>query len=217
AYEVVLYEKGMEPPGPTEKPFLTTPSIIYSTHVEKHGWLEDATDGELSGTVGEAKRLEAIKIQLQNTPFNGDLVYSTHVETHGWLKDVKSGVMSGTVGQAKRLEAIKINLTDQMAKHYDVYYRVHAQTFGWLDWAKNGDPAGTEGLAKRLEAIEVVLVEKGKKAPGLTQKPFLTRPSVIYTTHVERYGWLNSVIDGNISGTVGEAKRLEAIKISLID
>ena len=102
-----------------------------------------------------------------------------------------------------------------MAEHYDVYYRVHAQSYGWLDWAKNGESAGTQGLSKDLEAIEIVLVEKNGSAPGSTNEPFIMDPSVVYTTHVQDYGWLASVSDGELSGTEGQAKRMEAIKISL--
>ena len=101
-----------------------------------------------------------------------------------------------TTGKGKRVEAIQVNLTGEMAEHYDVYYRVHAQHFGWLDWAKNGQSAGTEGLAKQLEAIEIVLVEKGEAAPGATDKPFLTPPSIVYSTHVQDYGWINFVSNG---------------------
>ena len=102
-----------------------------------------------------------------------------------------------------------------MAKHYDIYYRVHAETYGWLGWAKNGASAGTEGLSKRLEAIEIVLVAKGGAAPGSTNNPFIMNPSVVYSTHVQDYGWLAGVSDGKMSGTEGQAKRMEAIKISL--
>jgi uncharacterized protein YjdB len=42
----------------------------------------------------------------------------------------------------------------------------------------------------------------------------IQRPSVVYTTHVQDYGWQESVADGALSGTEGVAKRLEAIKIS---
>lgn len=192
------------------------PSVKYKTHVQDYGWQEFVKDGELAGTEGEGKRLEAIQIELENKPYTGGITYTTHVQDYGWLKEVSDGVMSGTSGKAKRLEAIKMNLTGEMAEHYDIYYRVHVQDYGWLDWAKNGKSAGTAGRAKRLESIEIVLVEKGGQAPGSTAKPYLEPiPSIVYTTHVQDYGWLTSVKDGAMSGTSGKAKRLEGIKISL--
>ncbi|WP_078544824.1 glucosaminidase domain-containing protein [Litchfieldia alkalitelluris] len=191
------------------------PSVVYSTHVQTHGWMEEVTDGKMSGTYGQSKRLEAIKISLKNAPYSGDITYKTHVQQKGWLNNVLNGVPSGTSGESKRLEAIQINLTGEMAKHYDVYYRVHAQTYGWLDWAKNGQSAGTQALSKRLEAIEIVLVKKGGAAPGKTTKPFVIDPKVSYSTHIQSYGWSTPVTNGITSGTSGESKRLEAIKISL--
>ncbi|NCU17679.1 glucosaminidase domain-containing protein [Pallidibacillus pasinlerensis] len=215
AIQIVLVEKGGQAPGSTNKPYVTNVSVKYSTHVQSYGWLDYVADGKMSGTEGEAKRLEAIKIKLDNAPYSGGIEYRTHVQSYGWLGWQSNDKLSGTEGEAKRLEAIQIRLTGDMAKHYDVYYRVHAQSYGWLDWAKNGQPAGTAGLAKRLEAIQIVLVEKGGQAPGSTNKPYVTNVSVKYSTHVQSYGWLDYVADGKMSGTEGEAKRLEAIKIKV--
>ena len=39
---------------------------------------------------------------------------------------------------------------------------------------KNGEIAGTTGLSKRMEAIEIQMVEKGAKAPGSTDHPYIT-------------------------------------------
>ena len=148
-------------------------NIAYRTHVQTYGWQGWKYNGQMSGTSGQAKRLEGINIKLTNKPYSGSIVYTTHVQTYGWQGNENNqntwrhdGQMSGTSGQAKRLEAIRINLTGEMAAHYDVYYRVHAQTYGWLNWAKNGEAAGTAGLAKRLEGIQIVLVPKNGKAPA---------------------------------------------------
>jgi N-acetylmuramoyl-L-alanine amidase len=161
AIEIKIVEKGATPPAEPEKPVISNPSVTYKTHVENYGWLDFVENGVLSGTTGEAKRLEAIEIHIKNAPYSGNIVYSTHVENYGWLNDVSNGQMSGTSGESKRLEAIKINLTGDIANYYDVYYRVHAQDYGWLGWAKNGMKSGTEGRSKRLEAIEIKLVPKG--------------------------------------------------------
>ena len=89
-------------------------------------------------------------------------------------------------------------------------------TYGWLDWAKNGESAGTEGLSKRLEAIEIVLVEKGGAAPGSTNKSIYYWIHLLFIQHMFKImvGYTN-VSDGKMSGTEGQAKRMEAIKISL--
>ena len=137
-----------------------TPWTFYSTHVQDYGWLSEAANGAESGTTGQAKRLEGIKIRLANKKISGGIQYRTHVQSYGWQGWVQDGAVSGTVGQSKRLEAIQIKLTGELANRYDVYYRVHCQTYGWTGWMKNGQTAGTTGQAKRLEAIEIKLVKK---------------------------------------------------------
>ena len=173
---IQLVEKGGEAPGSTEKHCVASEGVTYQSHVQTYGWQDWKLNGETSGTSGQSKRLEALKIKLENMNESGNVEYQSHVQTYGWEKNwKKNGELSGTSGKSKRLEAIKIRLTGEMKEKYDIYYRVHAQTYGWLGWAKNGESAGTEGLSKRLEAIEVVLVEKGADAPGSTEKTFIKK------------------------------------------
>lgn len=190
-------------------------TVTYRTHVQTYGWQGWKTNGMESGTTGLSKRLEGIEIKVSDPYVSGGITYRTHVQTYGWQGWKSDGAQSGTTGEEKRLEAIQINLTGDMAEKYDVYYRVHAQTYGWLDWAKNGESAGTAGLAKRLESIEIKLVLKGGAAPGNTARPFVEQNDVTYRTHVQTYGWQDYMSNGVSSGTVGLAKRLEAIQISL--
>lgn len=190
----------------------SSPSISYQTHVQDYGWQSWKSNGEVSGTVGQSKRLEGINIKLSN--INGNIEYKTHVQDIGWQDWKSNGQMSGTTGQSKRLEAIQIKLSGEAANQYDVYYRVHAQDYGWLDWAKNGESAGTEGYSKRLEGIQIVLVKKGENAPGSTSRPFICK-MIKYQTHVQNIGWQGEKADGEMSGTTGQSLRLEAIKIQL--
>ena len=190
----------------------SSPSISYQTHVQDYGWQSWKSNGEVSGTVGQSKRLEGINIKLSN--INGSIEYKTHVQDIGWQDWKSNGQMSGTTGQSKRLEAIKVKLSGEAANQYDVYYRVHAQDYGWLDWAKNGESAGTEGYSKRLEGIQIVLVKKGESAPGSTSRPFICK-MIKYQTHVQNIGWQGEKADGEMSGTTGQSLRLEAIKIQL--
>ena len=44
----------------------SSPSISYQTHVQDYGWQSWKSNGEVSGTVGQSKRLEGIKIKLSN-------------------------------------------------------------------------------------------------------------------------------------------------------
>lgn len=137
-------------------------TVSYSTQIQDIGWQQAVSNGAISGTTGQALRLEAIKINLDGFPEAGSIEYRSHIQNKGWETGFKSaGQISGTVGEGLRLEAIEIKLTGAMAEKYDVYYQVHAKNFGWLNWAKNGDPAGTEGQSLRLEAIRIQVVPKG--------------------------------------------------------
>ena len=190
--------------------------LSYRVHVQTYGWQDEKHSGETAGTTGQSKRLEAMELSLKNTPYEGGIEYRTHVQTYGWQDWVSDGTASGTSGQSRRLEAMQIRLTGEMAEYYDVYYRVHAQSYGWLGWAKNGERAGTASYGKRLEAMEIVLVEKGQQGPGEPGQAYYA-PVIQYQTHVQTYGWQSKQADGITSGTEGQAKRLEAIKINLYD
>ena len=194
----------------------TIPDISYRVHIQTYGWQEPQKAGEVVGTTGQAKRLEAIELKIENSEYEGGIEYRTHVQTYGWQDWVADGSISGTSGQAKRLEAIQIRLTGELESQYDVYYRVHAQSYGWLGWAKNGEKAGTSAYGKRLEAIEIRLTRKGQDVPGESAKSYLC-PTIEYQTHVQSYGWQTMQYDGAASGTSGEAKRMEAIKINLYE
>lgn len=225
-------------PTPTPEP---TPDVTasYHTHIQTIGDAQGVKkNGEMAGTSGMAKRLENIWVKVEGNK-NLGIQYSTHCQSYGWLPWSANGELNGTSGEAKRLEAIKIRLTGADASKYDVYYRVHAQSYGWLAWASNGAPAGTSGQAKRLEGIQIVVVKKGEQAPGLkyagvdassyakNTSAFVgqavainipgseTTPNVMYKTHVQTFGWQNWMLNGQVSGTSGKAKRLEGINIKL--
>lgn len=189
--------------------------ISYQTHIQDIGWQGWRSNGQLSGTSGEGRRLEAIQIGLDPN-YKGDIQYRTHIQDIGWQDWKSNRQTSGTIGESLRLEAIEVRLTGEIATKYDVYYRLHTQHFGWLDWAKNGERSGTEGFGFRAEAIEIVLVEKGGSAPGNTTTPYREQSaSIAYSTHVQDIGWQPSVQNGELSGTTGLGKRLEGITINL--
>lgn len=147
----------------------------YQTHVQNIGWQEWKNNGNISGTSAQGKRLEGIKIKLDNPGYDLGVEYSTHIENIGWQEAKANGVISGTEGKGLRLEAIQIKLTGADASKFDIYYCVHAENTGWLDWAKNGAESGTAGFGYRLEAIKIVVVPKGAAAPGKTTQPFLAK------------------------------------------
>ena len=155
------------------------PILSYSSHVQNVGWQNYVFDGALSGTLGESKRLEALKVRLDSQPYEGAIAYGANVQGSGWQTWSQNDALTGTTGTGKYLEAFKIKLTGEMAEYYDIYYRVHTQNYGWLDWAKNGAVAGTEGYGYRIEAVQIKILSKGKTAPGNTTRPFVKKPSFV--------------------------------------
>ena len=202
-------------------------AIYYQVHRQDYGWEVDEkdeadltkwkSDGAESGTHGESKRLEGIKIQLPKG-VSGSVEYRTHIQNTGWETEwKKDGELSGTSGKSLRLEAIQVKLTGKVAKSYDVYYCVHAQNVGWLNWAKNGEEAGTAGYGYRLEAIKIVLVPQGENPPAqeFDSNKAMEARLVGYQTHVQDIGTQDYVYDGAVAGTSGQAKRMESIRINL--
>lgn len=215
--EIKLIKKGDATPSNTQNPFLYPGRIYYSTHVQDYGWLSSVGDGELSGTTGKSKRVEALKVALCNLPYSGNVEYSTHVQDYGWQAYQKDGNISGTTKKSKQVEAIKIRLTGEIGQYYDVYYRVYVKDLGWMSWACNDAKAGSEGFALRIEAIQICLIEKNGNAPGDTARPFIELGKVEYSGHVQNIGWQNYVNNGATGGTTGKSLRLEALRIKLGD
>ena len=176
--------------------------VYYRVHAQSYGWLGWAKNGEPSGTAGYGKRLEGIQV-----------VVVKKGETAPGLKYAGVDGSSSKYGKqayvAKTNEAIKI---PGNTGEPNVMYKTHVQTFGWQKWMVNGQMSGTSGKSKRLEGINI----------KLSNAPY--DGDIVYTTHVQKYGWKDGKPDadkstwkknGEMSGTNGEAKRLEAICIDL--
>lgn len=121
-------------------------NIGYKVHVEDIGWTEWRYDGELAGTTGEGKRIEALRID-----YDKDVYAKAHIEDIGWVDygKIDLNTVIGTTGEAKRLECLCLK--------GNFKYRAHIQDSGWSAWT-NADgisTIGTVGQALRMEAIEI--------------------------------------------------------------
>lgn len=133
--------------------------LKYRAHVQDIGWCPWVRDGQVAGTTGFSKRLEAITFE---PPEGVVLRVKVHQETRGWstYQDAKHGapVTVGTTGQSKRLEGICIEAVE-MPKGWRLEYRVHVQQYGWLAWTPAGYATGSDGQSRRMEAIQVRMVK----------------------------------------------------------
>ena len=185
--------------------------VYYRVHAQSYGWLAWATNGAPAGTAGYAKRLEGVQIVVvkKGSPapgvnFEGVNAASGVYQSVSYLaKNGSSPVVGGQVTS-------NTNPSVAGEANVNIAYRTHVQSFGWQGWKYNGVMSGTSGKAKRLEGINI----------KLTNKPY--SGSIVYTTHVQSLGWQgneNNVNtwfrDGQMAGTSGRAKRLEAIRIAL--
>ena len=123
----------------TNKPY--SGSIVYTTHVQSLGWQGNENnvntwfrDGQMAGTSGRAKRLEAIRIALTGEMAEHyDVYYRVHAQTYGWLAWAKNGEAAGTAGLSKRLEGIQIVLVPKggaaPANNYGGVVTTNKQTY----------------------------------------------------------------------------------------
>jgi len=230
AFEIALIPKGSSAPGSTDnvyqdKGIVTNSSplsLSITSHIGNIGWQPTVTDGMVSGTTEQSRRIEAITLSLNNsTGQSGSIVYSSHIAGIGWQDFKKDGELSGTTNQFRQMEAIRIALTGEIGNNYDIWYRGYVRYMGWLGWAKNGDAAGSVGASRQLEALEIRLTPKNTvilNQQSNLYNPFtLAKPELYllnYTSHVSFIGWLNPVQQNTISGTIGQSKAVEAIRIN---
>ena len=86
--------------------------MLYASLKQDYGWESSwSQDGEMSGTQGQAKRLEGISIELYGEiALYYDVYYRVHAQDIGWLSWACNGDYAGTAGRSARLEGIQIVL-----------------------------------------------------------------------------------------------------------
>lgn len=193
--------------------------IEYRVHGQTYGWQGWKSDGEIAGSTGQAKRIEAIQIRLTGKyKEKYDIYYRVHSQTYGWLDWAKNGQKAGSLAYAKRLEALEIRLVEkdgaapgETANHYlypKISYQAHSQSYGWRTETFDNAVAGVTGQAKRLEALKIKLPDTGDTQGDGTSK-------IRYRVYLQGTGWQDWKENGAIAGTTGQKKRIEAIEMHL--
>lgn len=192
--------------------------IRYRSRVQNaQNWTGWATNSATTGTIEQARHLEAVQIELTGDMANHfDVYYRVHVQSIGWLGWARRGETAGTEGYNFRIEAIEVRVVPRMNHSINqsspsfnrlttpnVQYSAHVQSNGWMDSVSNGSTAGTSGLRRRMEALTISL--NNTSISG----------GIEYRTHVQRDGWQTWKRDGNLAGTTSQQKRMEAIEIRL--
>lgn len=84
---------------------LSGTSLSYDSHLYWSGWQGTKKLGSMSGTTGQGRPIEAIRMWFTNG--EGFVYYQSHLEGTGWGSWKGNGAVSGTEGQYRKLEAIR--------------------------------------------------------------------------------------------------------------
>ena len=119
--------------------------LKYRAHIQNLGWMGWMQANQISGTVGQSLRLEALQFDTSM-----EIYAKAHIQDIGWVDygRINSDTIIGTVGEAKRLECLCFK--------GNFRYRVHMQNYGWSAWTNADGIAtlGTVGQSLRIEAIQ---------------------------------------------------------------
>lgn len=147
--------------------------------IDSNNWQEPVKNGEIAGTCGQSRPLEALRIVDMNTPGLGIVGYAL-VSDMGWSGANIQGQDIGSTGLGRHIEAIKLGLFGEKANDYTIWYRCHVQDIGFMDWVRNGELSGTENGNKQIEAIQIVLCRNDENVwlASNTTEPyrFIERP-----------------------------------------
>lgn len=128
------------------RPRVYLSKLKYRAYLQKIGWQEWKSSGEIAGTTGEQRRLEAIQIDYE------DVEAKAHIQKDGWVDygKINKDTIIGTTGQQKRLECLCLKGKFK--------YRVHIEKSGWTCYtdADGICTLGSVGQGLRIEAIEIV-------------------------------------------------------------
>lgn len=134
--------------------------IRYQAHLADIGWQPEVENGQVAGTIGEHRAMEAIRITAIDEGLN--IHGFAYVRTIGESTGNVLGEDIGSTGLGLQTEYYKIGLIGELAEEYDIWYRCHVEDFGWLQWSKNGQVNGTKGGNKQVEAIQIELHRKSE-------------------------------------------------------
>ena len=198
-------------------------SVVYQAHVENVGWQKEVKDGQLAGTVGKNKHIEALRIKLTDQLAEKyDIYYRVNIEGRGWLDWTVNGGDSGSTGLDLAVRGIEIKICAKDGEEHpevganalvtsdnfgNIVYQAHVQNIGWKKQVADGENAGTVGKNLGIEGIKI-------NYQGYGEEP-KTEGSVVYQAHVSNIGWQSEVADGQLAGTVGKKQRVEAVKVNL--
>ncbi len=157
-----------------------------------------------------------------------DVRYQSHVQNIGWGGNVYNhtnniyddNYYAGTTGRSLQMEALRVSI-ENTPYSGGVYFQAHMADIGWGGNVYNSNNhiyddnyyAGTVGQSRRVEAVRIGLYGE-----------IANYYHIQYQVHMADIGWgrwvtnlsNNSYDDNYYAGTVGQSRRIEAIRIRLV-
>lgn len=163
---------------------------------------------------------DSLPVQPESTDYSNSAASSSEDESFV-LNDEQQGVeveqptVSDNDSPSSVSSESASNATDSPKPENDVSavfgsvsYQTHVQDIGWQAPVSNGMTAGTTGRAKRVEALKINLLSQDGTPLG--------NDSISVQSHISGIGWEPQPVgNGQTSGTVGQSRAIEAIKLSL--
>lgn len=179
----------------------------------QNGWVHMKFQGTIGWMLGQYVKDNVnppAPIQEAGQPAYSEerVYYRAHVQNYGTLDAVRDGQTAGTIGKNIPMEAFWVDeriIRSRYGNGVKVYAKAHISDIGWkeIGYIEHDTIIGTQGQAKPLEAFQ------------LTAEGFPSGVKIYYRCHVSDLGWLTWTEGGNISGTVGQAKSIQAIQIKI--
>lgn len=199
---------------------LGSDSISVQSHISGIGWeSQPVGNGQTSGTVGQSRAIEAIKLSLSGGLSESyDIWYRVHSANVGWLGWASNGEPAGTQGYAYQVEAIQIKVLPKNAQDAPargdafrdhsqepptVSYRSHVSNVGWMGVVANGKTSGVIDSTNAIEGLSLSVNWYGHGG------------SISSRAHVSGIGW-QSWSSGTV-GTTGQSRSIEAVQFKLND
>ncbi|GAA0343764.1 hypothetical protein [Streptomyces blastmyceticus] len=128
--------------------------VCYRAHVAGIGWQSPVCNGQVAGTTGQSRAIEALEVSTSGV---GGICVEAHAADIGW-QGIRCGgdlqnVTVGTTGESRRMEALWLS-----PRSGSVSAQAHVQNYGWMGWQSgNSVTVGTTGASLRLEAVQITV------------------------------------------------------------
>ena len=193
-------------------------AVSVEAHVAGLGWRPAVGNGEVAGTTGQSRAVEALRVRLSaELSERYSVWYRVHSAGFGWLGWARDGADAGSAGYGRAAQAVQVAVlpkgdpapgdtaapfVDRSSEPPSVSYRAHVAGIGWQGAVSDGAAAGTTGQGRALEALSGSVSWYGHGSSSLEVR-----------AHVSSVGWQGWT--SGAAGTTGRSLAVEALQLRL--